>query len=220
MDLKLEVLVVPVSDVERAKRFYQNLGFRVDLDYAANPDYRAVQLTPPGSEVSIVIGKGVTDARPGSLDRLVLAVSNIEAARDELAGQGVDVEVFHDAAGGLGGGFTADPATRAPGPDPQRRSYASYAAFRDPDGNRWLLQEITARAPGRGVMKDVPALAQLLHETAEHHGAFEAVAPPHNWWDWYAAYIDARGRGSEPEESSAAAGRYMAQNKRVSGSSA
>ena len=211
MDLKLEVLVVPVSDVERAKRFYETLGFRVDLDYTANADYRVVHLTPPGSEASIVIGKGVTDAPPGSLDRLVLAVSNIETATDELIAKGVDVRVFHDAAGGLGGGFTANPATRAPGPDPERRSYASYAGFRDPDGNRWLLQEITARLPGRGVLKDVPALAELLHETAGHHGAFEAAAPPHNWWDWYAAYMYGREHGRTSDEAIEDAGVYMEQ---------
>jgi hypothetical protein len=108
-----------------------------------------VQLTPPGSPCSIIFGKGVTSARPGSIDRLVLAVSNIDKARDELRSHGVEVSVFHDAGGGLGGGFVADDAGRAPGPDPQRRSYATYASFSDPDGNRWLLQEITERLPGR-----------------------------------------------------------------------
>lgn len=149
MDLKLEVVVVPVSDVDRAKEFYKRLRFREDIDFAGGPDYRVVQLTPPGSACSIIFGKGVTAARPGSLDRLVLAVSDIDAARQELRAQGVEVSVFHDAGGGLGGGFVAGPELRAPGPDPQRRSYASYASFSDPDGNVWLLQEIKERLPGR-----------------------------------------------------------------------
>ena len=149
MDLKLEVVVVPVSDVDRAKDFYKRMGFREDIDFAGAGGYRVVQLTPPGSPCSIIFGKGLTNARPGSLDRLVLAVSDIDAAREELGAQGVAVSVFHDAAGGLGGGFIADPAGRAAGPDPQRRSYASYASFSDPDGNVWLLQEIKERLPGR-----------------------------------------------------------------------
>jgi catechol 2,3-dioxygenase-like lactoylglutathione lyase family enzyme len=149
MDLKLEVVVIPVSDVDRAKAFYERLGFREDIDVSGADGFRAVQLTPPGSACSIIFGKGVTSARPGSLDRLLLAVSDIEAARDELRSRGVEVSVFHDAGGGLGGGFDARPGARAPGPDPQRRSYASYASFSDPDGNVWMLQEITERLPGR-----------------------------------------------------------------------
>ena len=138
MDLKLEVAIVPVSDVGRAKDFYKRLGFRV------------VQLTPPGSPCSIIFGKGITSAQPGSIDRLVLAVHDIAAARDELLSHGVAVsEVFHDVGGGLGGGFYAGTEARAPGPDPQRRSYASYASFSDPDGNAWLLQELKERLPGR-----------------------------------------------------------------------
>ena len=150
MDLKLEVVVVPVSDVDRAKDFYKRLGFREDIDYAGGDGYRVVQLTPPGSACSIIFGKGVTSAPPGSIDRLVLAVSDIDAARDELRSHGVEVSLFHDAGGGLGGGFYDDTKKRAPGPDPQRRSYASYASFSDPDGNVWLLQEIKERLPGRG----------------------------------------------------------------------
>ena len=150
MDMKLEVVVVPVSDVDRAKDFYKRLGCREDIDYAA-PDggYRVIQMTPPGSPCSIIFGKGVTAAQPGSIDRLILAVDDIDAARAELLSHGVEVKVFHDAGGGLAGGFYADSKARAPGPDPQRRSYASYASFSDPDGNRWLLQEITQRLPGR-----------------------------------------------------------------------
>ncbi len=149
MELKLEVVVVPVSDVDRAKDFYKRLGFREDVDYVGSDGYRIVQLTPPGSACSIIFGKGVSSAQPGSIDGLVLAVHDMNAARDELLAHGVEVRVFHDAGGGLGGGFYTDTKARAPGLDPQRRSYASYASFSDPDGNRWLLQELTERAPGR-----------------------------------------------------------------------
>jgi catechol 2,3-dioxygenase-like lactoylglutathione lyase family enzyme len=149
MDLKLEVVVVPVSDVDRAKDFYKRLGFREDIDFAGSDGYRVIQLTPPGSACSIIFGKGITNARPGSIDRLVLAVSDLDAARDDLRAHGVEVSVFHDAGGGLAGGFYANPAARAGGPDPQRRSYASYASFSDPDGNVWVLQEIKERLPGR-----------------------------------------------------------------------
>jgi catechol 2,3-dioxygenase-like lactoylglutathione lyase family enzyme len=147
--MRLEVVVVPVADFERAKSFYVGLGWRVDAEVSAG-DYRVMQLTPPGSPTSIIFGRGNTSAQPGSIDGLLLAVDDIEAARDELRSHGADVsEVFHDAGGSLGGGFIADPGARAPGPDPQGRSYASYASFRDPDGNGWLLQEITERLPGR-----------------------------------------------------------------------
>lgn len=149
MDLKLEVIVIPVSDVDRAKEFYKRLGFREDIDYVGSPTYRVVQLTPPGSACSIIFGKGVTAAAPGSVDRLLLAVEDIVVSRDQLAARGVAVDVFHDAGGGLGGGFHAGKEGRAAGPDPQRRSYASYGSFTDPDGNVWLLQEIRERLPGR-----------------------------------------------------------------------
>lgn len=150
MELKLEVVVIPVSDVDRAKDFYQRLGCREDIDFAAGDGFRVVQMTPPGSPCSIIFGSGVTAARPGSTDFLVLAVHDIVATRAELVARGIAVgEVFHDAGGGLGGGFNAAPASRAPGPDPQRRSYASYASFADPDGNRFTLQELTDRLPGR-----------------------------------------------------------------------
>ena len=150
MDMKLEVVVVPVSDVDRAKEFYKRMGWREDVDFVGSDRFRVVHLTPPGSACSIVFGKGITSSRPGSLDRLLLAVSDIDAARRELRAQGVEVsDVFHDAGGGLGGGWQADPEQRAPGPDPQGRSYGSYASFSDPDGNVWLLQQITERLPGR-----------------------------------------------------------------------
>ncbi|HEX2086196.1 MAG TPA: VOC family protein [Solirubrobacteraceae bacterium] len=147
--MRLEVVILPVADFDRAKSFYQGLGWRLDADISVG-DYRLAQLTPPGSNASIIFGNGVTNAAPGSLDRLLLAVDDIDAARDELRSRGVDVsEVFHDAGGSLGGGFVADPAARATGKDPEGRSYASYASFADPDGNVWLLQEITERLPGR-----------------------------------------------------------------------
>src|SRR5688572_21699625 len=151
VDMKLEVVVIPVSDVARAKRFYQGLGWREDVDIEGPHGYRAVHLTPPGSNASVVIGnKGVTSAEPGSVAGLLLAVDDIDAARAELISHGVDVsEVFHDAGGSLGGGFIAAREARAAGRDPEGRSYASYASFNDPDGNRWLLQELTERLPGR-----------------------------------------------------------------------
>jgi catechol 2,3-dioxygenase-like lactoylglutathione lyase family enzyme len=148
MDMKLEVVILPVADVDRAKSFYQGLGWRLDID-AGGGDFRVVQFTPPASNASIVFGTGITSAQPGSIDRLVLAVDDIDAARNELLAHGVEVSgVFHDAADGLGGGYRM-PAGRAPGPDPQGRSYASWASFSDPDGNSWLLQEIRERLPGR-----------------------------------------------------------------------
>jgi len=211
---RLEVVVVPVADVDRSKSFYEGLGWRLDADIA-HGDYHAVQMTPPGSSASIIFGNGVTDDEPGSIGSLLLAVDDIEAARAELVAHGVDVtEVFHDSAGSPGAGFIADTTRRAPGPDPERRSYASYARFSDPDGNGWLLQEVTDRLPGR-VEIDVAALAELLHETAVRHDAFEKAAPPHDWWDWYAAYFGARQTGSTPEQASAAADGYMAAVKHV-----
>ena len=150
MEMKLEVVVVPVTDVDRARTFYKKMGMREDFNLDDGKGYHVVQVTPPGSGCSIIFGKGVTAARPGSIDSLVLAVTDIDAARSELRANGVEVgEVFHDAGGGLGGGFVADPIAHAAGHDPQRRSYASYARFKDPDGNVWTLQELTERLPGR-----------------------------------------------------------------------
>jgi hypothetical protein len=164
------------------------------------------------------LGKNVTAASPGSAQGLYLIVSDIEAARHELVAHGVDAsEVFHDDDGVYTG--TDQPylfgRLRVSGPDPEHRSYHSFVSFSDPDGNGWLPQEIRERLPGRGVTTDVAGLARLLHETAEHHGSFEAVAQPHDWWDWYAAYMDARERGRTPEQASVAAGRYMAEVKHV-----
>jgi catechol 2,3-dioxygenase-like lactoylglutathione lyase family enzyme len=150
MDLKLEVVIVPVADVDRAKQFYATvLACREDADNGGG-GFRVVQMTPPGSPCSLIFGEGVTTTRPGSLDRLVLVVDDIDKARTELIDRGADVsEIFHDAGGSLGGGFHAGSDGRAAGPDPERRSYASYATFSDPDGNGWMLQEITERLPGR-----------------------------------------------------------------------
>jgi catechol 2,3-dioxygenase-like lactoylglutathione lyase family enzyme len=147
MDMKLEVVVLPVGDVDRAKDFYRELGWRLDADFTSGPDFRVVQLTPPGSPCSVIFGTGITEAVPGSLDGPMLVVTDIEAARDEIAGHGVKIsEVFHD----KGGVFHhAGTISQVHGPDPDRRSYSSFASFRDPDGNNWVLQEITSRLPGR-----------------------------------------------------------------------
>jgi catechol 2,3-dioxygenase-like lactoylglutathione lyase family enzyme len=146
-DMKLEVVVVPVSDVDRAKSFYQGLGFRLDIDYVGDEGFRVVQLTPPGSECSIILGDGITSAEPGSVQGLHLVVREIEAARAELVECGVDVgELFHDAGGVF---HRAGTEGRVSGPDPERNDYGSFASFIDPDGNGWLLQEVKTRAPGR-----------------------------------------------------------------------
>ena len=147
MDTKLEVVIVPVSDVDRAKRFYKGLGWREDADIAPNESFRIVQMTPPGSACSISFGIGVTPMAPGSQQGLLLVVSDIAAARAELVARGADVsEVFHGSAGRF---HPENPALRQPGPDPEHRSYQSHAVFSDPDGNGWVLQEITTRLPGR-----------------------------------------------------------------------
>ena len=145
-EFKLEVVVVPVSDVDRAKEFYESLGWRLDADVARGDDFRVVQFTPPGSGCSIQFGTNITSAAPGSAQGLYLVVSDIEAARDELLARGVEVsEVFHEGAPGA----RFHDAGRVPGPAPDRGTYGSFAAFSDPDGNGWLLQEITTRLPGR-----------------------------------------------------------------------
>jgi catechol 2,3-dioxygenase-like lactoylglutathione lyase family enzyme len=208
VDEKLEAVVLPVADVDRAKAFYEALGWRLDADFPIAPDYRVVQFTPPNSPASIHFGIGMTTAAPGSAQNLLLVVEDVEAARGELTSHGAEVsEVFH--------GAGQNPDRRVPGPDPEHGSYKSFATFADPDGNTWLLQEVTERLPGRVWPTDVGALADLLHETADHHGSFEAVAPPHDWWDWYAAYMDARQRGSTPDAAATAAGRYMAEVKHI-----
>jgi catechol 2,3-dioxygenase-like lactoylglutathione lyase family enzyme len=147
MDLKLEIVVLPVSDVDHAKAFYESAGFRLDADFPGDDGFRVVQLTPPGSQASIIFGAGVTTAAPGSVQGLYLVVDDVEAARDDLVGRGIDVsEVYHDA-----GGIFEHAGTdhRLPGPDPTRTSYNSFASFSDPDGNGWVLQEVRERLPGR-----------------------------------------------------------------------
>jgi catechol 2,3-dioxygenase-like lactoylglutathione lyase family enzyme len=145
VDFKLEVVILPVSDVDRAKRFYESLGWRLDVDLPIREDFRVVHLTPPGSAASVIVGTGVAAATPGSATNL-LAVSDIEAARADLVARGADVsDVFHGASGFDRAGTDA----RVSGPDPERRSYSSWATFTDPDGNTWLLQELTTRLPGR-----------------------------------------------------------------------
>jgi catechol 2,3-dioxygenase-like lactoylglutathione lyase family enzyme len=200
VDMRLEAVTLPVSDVDRAKEFYHGLGWRLDADIVRSENFRVVQFTSTHSACSVAFGKGLTVGEPGSVRRLILAVNDIDAARSDLSARGVEVsELFH-----LDGG-------RAPGRDPQGRSYQTYAAFSDPDGNEWLLQEITTRLPGREWDEgpDVAALADLLHETSEHHDPYEQSHAPHNWWDWYAAYLGARERGSTPGDAAQAAGRYM-----------
>jgi catechol 2,3-dioxygenase-like lactoylglutathione lyase family enzyme len=145
--MKLEVVVLPVSDVDKAKDFYEALGWRLDADFSVGDDYRVVQVTPPGSPSSVIFGNGVSSAIPGSAQGLYLIVTDIEAARAELAGRGIEVsDVFHDVTGIFN---HAGVAARVPGPDPKRTSYGSYASFEDPDGNGWVLQEVTERLPGR-----------------------------------------------------------------------
>jgi catechol 2,3-dioxygenase-like lactoylglutathione lyase family enzyme len=210
-DMKLEVVLLGVSDVDRAKAFYEKLGWRVDID-VAHGDFRGVQVTPYHSEASIIFGKG-TSKVGSAAQNLILAVNNIDVARDYLLARGADVsEVYHYAAGPFND-TVENP--RVAGRDPEGRSYFSFASFEDPDGNNWYLQEITTRFPGREWKStqatDVATLAELLHETAEHHDHFEKTHGPHNWWDWYAPYFSARQNGSSSEEASAAADRYMEQ---------
>jgi catechol 2,3-dioxygenase-like lactoylglutathione lyase family enzyme len=188
VDLKLEAIPIPVSDVDRAKAFYGGLGWRLDADFMIGKDFRAVQLTPPGSQCSIHL---VTTAAPGSAQGMFLVVSDIDAARKELSTRGVGVsEVFH---------FDGEHRP-VPGPDPKLPSYGSYASFSDPDGNRWVLQQVTTRLPGRGLSLDVTTLTELLQETEQRHGTYEPTAPKHHWSGWYAAYVVARERGMTPDE--------------------
>jgi catechol 2,3-dioxygenase-like lactoylglutathione lyase family enzyme len=207
VDTNLEVVFIPVSDVDRAKRFYEGLGWRLDADFAKGEDWRVVQLTPHGSQCSIQFGKGIATAAPGSVKGLFLVVNDIKAARAELIGRGADVsEVFH-----LEGGLSfSGTKGRVPGPDPQGRSYSSYASFSDPDGNGWLLQEIKTRLPGRGFGVDVATLTDLLREAEARHGEYEPTAPKHHWSGWYAAYVVARERGKTPEEAAKDAARHIA----------
>ena len=204
-DLKLEVVVIPVADVDRAKRFYGGLGWRLDADFA-NKDWRLVQMTPPGSTCSVMFGKGFTTAAPGSVQGTFLVVDNLDSTRAELAGHGVDVsEVFHFE----GDRLVVDARGRTPGRDPQGRSYLSFAAFSDPDGNGWLLQEVNGRLPGRGLSMDLTSMTALLQETEKRHGEYEPTAPKHHWSQWYGAYMVARERGKTPDEAAREARRQI-----------
>jgi catechol 2,3-dioxygenase-like lactoylglutathione lyase family enzyme len=207
VDTKLEVVVIPVSDADRAKRFYGGLGWRLDADFAAGDDFRVIQFTPPGSPCSVIFGKNVTAAAPGSAQGLYLIVSDIEAARNDLLGRGVEIsEVFHDAGGVYAG--TDEPylfgRLRVGGRDPEHRSYRSYASFSDPDGNGWLFQEVTARLPGRVEADDTTftsstELATALRRAAAAHGEHEKRTGKHDadWPDWYAEYIVREQAGKE-----------------------
>jgi catechol 2,3-dioxygenase-like lactoylglutathione lyase family enzyme len=206
VDMKFEIVVIPVSDVNRAKEFYGRLGWRLDAEFDTGDDYQIIQFTPPGSACSVIFGKNVTAAAPGSAQGLYLIVSDIEAARDELIAQGVDAsEVFHGADGVFTG---ADQPylfgrLRVKGPDPEHRSYRSFVSFSDPDGNGWLLQEITTRLPGRVAGDTTYAsasdLSQALRRTEAAHGEHEKRTGQRdaNWPDWYAEYMVREQTGEE-----------------------
>ena len=207
-DMKFEIVVIPVSDVDRAKQFYTKLGWRLDADYDNGKDFRVIQFTPPGSGCSVIFGKNVTAAAPGSAQGLYLIVSDVQAARDELLGRGVAIsEVFHDAAGVYAG---ADEPylfgrLRVSGADPDHRSYRSFASFHDPDGNGWLFQEITTRLAGRidpatTTFASANDLASAFRRAEAAHGLHEkrmGGQRDENWADWYAAYMVAEQAGSE-----------------------
>jgi catechol 2,3-dioxygenase-like lactoylglutathione lyase family enzyme len=205
-DLKLEIVVLPVSDADRAKQFYAKLGWRLDADYDDGKGFRVIQFTPPGSSCSVIFGKNVTPAAPGSTQGLYLIVSDIQAARKELLDRDVPVtEVFHNEGvyAGKDEPFLFG-SVRVNGPDPKHDSYRSFASFRDPDGNGWLLQEITARLAGRidsaaTTFASVNDLASALRRAAAAHGEHEkriGQADP-NWPDWYASYMVAEQAGAE-----------------------
>jgi len=205
--MKFEIVVIPVSDVDRAKEFYAKLGWRLDADYDSGKDFRVIQFTPPGSGCSIIFGKNVTAAAPGSFQGLYLIVSDIQAARKELLDRGLEIsEVFHDSVGQYAG--PDEPylfgRIRVSGPDAEHRSYRSFASFHDPDGNGWLLQEITARLPGRidsGTTTFASAndLASAFRRAAAAHGQHEARTgqPDPDWPDWYAEYMVREQSGGE-----------------------
>ncbi|MGE5058300.1 MAG: VOC family protein [Betaproteobacteria bacterium] len=210
VDMKLEVVVIPVSDVDRAKEFYAKLGWRLDADFAHGDDWRVIQFTPPGSGCSVIFGKNVTAAAPGSAQGLYLIVSDIDAARDELLRRGVEIsKVFRGAEDVYAG--TDEPylfgRVRVSGPDPEHRSYRSFASFSDPDGNGWLFQELTTRLPGRidsatTTFVSANDLASALRRAEAAHGEHEKRTGQRdaNWPDWYAAYMMAEQAGTEPPQ--------------------
>jgi len=208
IDMKLEIVVIPVSDVDRAKEFYLRIGWRLDADFAAGDDFRIMQFTPPGSGCSVIFGKNVTAATPGSAQGLYLIVSDIEAARNDLLARGVEVsDVFHDASGVYAG--TDQPYLfgrhRVSGPDPEHRSYRSFASFSDPDGNGWLFQEITTRLPGRidsaaTTFASASDLASAFRRAEAAHGEHEKRTGGQrdaDWPTWYAAYMVAEQAGTQ-----------------------
>jgi catechol 2,3-dioxygenase-like lactoylglutathione lyase family enzyme len=204
LDMKFEVVVIPVADADRSKQFYSDLGWRLDADFAFDNDFRVIQFTPPGSAASIQFGSKITAAAPGSARGLYLIVSDIQPARDTLAGLGVEIsEVFHPEAPGAQ--FASDAADRASGPAPDHATYSSFATFSDPDGNEWLLQEVTERLPGR-----IDAAETTFASTADLTNAMRRASVAHgehekrqggeydvNWPDWYAAYMVAEQAGTE-----------------------
>src|SRR5262245_3027576 len=209
VDMKFEIVVIPVSDIDRAKEFYGRLGWRLDADFNDGKDFRVLQFTPPGSGCSVIFGKNVTAAAPGSAQGLYLVVSDIEAATKQLAGRGVAIsETFHNA------GVHAGPdepylfgRVRVSGPDPDHGSYKSFASFRDPDGNGWLLQEVTQRLKGRidsasTTFASVSDLAGALRRAERAHGVHEAKLGKRDedWPDWYAAYMVAEQSGAKLPE--------------------
>jgi catechol 2,3-dioxygenase-like lactoylglutathione lyase family enzyme len=207
VDMKFEIVVIPVSDVDRAKEFYGRLGWRLDADYDNGKDFRVIQFTPPGSGCSVIFGKNVTAAAPGSAQGLYLIVSDLSAAREELLGLGVKIsEAFHNE------GVYAGPdepylfgRVRVSGPDPEHRSYRSFASFSDPDGNGWLFQELTTRLPGRidsaaTSFASTNDLASALRRAAAAHGEYEKRTGgqrDENWPDWYAEYMVSEQSGKE-----------------------
>ena len=209
VDMKFEIVVIPVSDVDRAKEFYGRLGWRLDGDFVHGDDWRGIQFTPPGSGCSVIFGKNITAAPPGSAQGMYLIVSDIEAARKELLGRGIQIsEVFHGGNGVYSG--TDEPylfgRIRAKGPDPEHGSYRSFASFRDPDGNGWLLQEITTRLPGRidsatTSFASANDLASAFRRAEAAHGEHEKNVlggqRDENWPEWYAAYMVAEQAGTE-----------------------
>jgi catechol 2,3-dioxygenase-like lactoylglutathione lyase family enzyme len=208
VDMKFEIVVIPVSDVDRAKEFYLKLGWRLDADFASGDDFRVMQFTPPGSGCSVIFGKNVTAAAPGSAQGMYLIVSDIEAAREELLSRGVEVsEIFHDGGGVYAG--SDEPylfgRLRVSGPHPERRSYFSFASFSDPDGNGWLFQEVTTRQPGRidsatTNFATASDLASAFRRAEAAHGEHEKRTGgkrDENWPEWYAAYLVAEQSGGE-----------------------
>jgi len=210
IDMKMEVMVLPVADVDRAKEFYAKLGWRLDADFASGEEFRVIQFTPPGSGCSIIFGKNVTSAAPGSAQGLYLIVSDIAAARDELRSRGIEIsEIFHGAAGVYAG--TDEPYLfgrhRVSGPNPEHGSYRSFASFHDPDGNGWLFQEVTNRLPGRidstaTSFASASDLANAFRRAETAHGEHEKRTGQRdaNWPEWYAAFMVAEQAGTEPPQ--------------------